>query len=214
MSLDQQLHKESMKYLTNAPIRENDPKFISALDNVDYEFLTTDEASVIELMYFKLKNNATRYKILYGLTRCNTLELKEFFQSAYKKERYLDMRLTAIRGLAYYASEEEIDKVMSHFLKILIKRPESTPYNYEEYEYLRSSFGLPFLIKKYGYPCFEKVLQQVEKQYQAMPDAFKGHFTVDEDGKIVLLRSPKEKKQMMDRFYASRNGKKPISQKR
>ncbi|MDY7990294.1 hypothetical protein UY286_06885 [Paenibacillus polymyxa] len=134
------------------------------------------------------------------------MELKDFFEKAYKKERYLDMRLLAIHGLAQYASEEEIEKVMQHFLKILIKRPETTPYNYQEYDFLRSPFGLPLLIKKYGYPCFEKVLQQVEKQYQDMPEAFRGHFTLDENGKAVQLRTPSETKQMIERFFASQNG--------
>lgn len=206
MSLNQQLHKESMKYLTTAPLRENNAKFISAISDIAYEFLTTDEAVLIEQLYFKLKNIALRNQILYGLIRCKELELKDFFQKAYKKERYLDMRLLAVHGLAYYASEEEIDKVMDHFLKILIKRPETTPYNYQEYEFLRSAFGLPRLIKKYGYPCFEKALQQVEKQYHDMPEAFQGHFTFDEDGKAVQLRSPRETKQMIERFFASQYG--------
>lgn len=207
MSMNQQLHKESIEYLTTAPLREHDAKFISALDNVAYDFLTADEAGLIEQLYFKLKDLALRNKILYSLIRCEELELKDFFQKAYKKERYLDMRLLAVHGLAHYASEEEIDKVMDHFLKILIKRPETTPYNYQEYEFLRSAFGLPLLIKKFGYSCFEKVLQQVEKQYQDMPEAFKGHFTYDEDGKPVLLRLPSETKKMMDRFFASKYGR-------
>ncbi|MCA1293260.1 hypothetical protein LBW89_09535 [Paenibacillus sp. alder61] len=207
MSSNQQLHKESMKYLTTAPLRENDAKFISAIGGVTYEFLTADEAALIEELYFKLKNIALRNQILYGLIRCKELELKDFFQKAYKKERYLDMKLLAIHGLAHDASEEEIDKVMDHFLKILVKRPESTPYNYQEYEFLRSAFGLPLLVKKYGYPCFEKVRQQVEKQYQDMPEAFKGHFTFDEDGKAVQLRLPSETKKMIDRFFASQYGR-------
>ena len=207
MSMNQQLHKESIEYLTTAPLREHDAKFISALDNVAYDFLTADEAGLIEQLYFKLKDLALRNKILYGLIRCEELELKDFFQKAYKKVRYLDMRLLAVHGLAHYASEEEIDKVMDHFLKILIKRPENTPYNYQEYEFLRSAFGLPLLIKKFGYSCFEKVLQQVEKQYQDMPEAFKGHFTYDEDGRPVLLRLPRETKKMMDRFFASKYGR-------
>ncbi|UQQ35347.1 hypothetical protein [Paenibacillus polymyxa] len=202
---NQQLRKESIKYLKNAPLRENDPKFICAISDVAYEFLTTDEVGLIEQLYFKMKNIALRNKILYGLIRCRHLELKDFFQKAYKKERYLDMRLLAIHGLAQYASEEEIEKVMQHFLKILIKRPETTPYNYQEYEFLRSAFGLPLLIKKYGYPCFEKTLQQVEEQYQNMPEAFRGHLTFDEDGKQVSLRTPMKIKQMIDRFYESRN---------
>ncbi|AWB46645.1 hypothetical protein DCC85_22375 [Paenibacillus sp. CAA11] len=203
MSLKQQLHKESMRYLTTAPIRENDPKFISALEDVVYESLTKEEAELIEALYFKSKNAAWRNKILRGLIRCKELELKDFFQKAYKKERYLDMRLLAVHGLTYYASEEEIDKVMDHFLKILMKRPETTPYNYYEYEFLRSAFGLPPLIKKYGYPCFERALQQVEKQYHDMPEAFKGHLTFNEDGKQVMLRTPMKIKQMIDRFYES-----------
>jgi len=207
MSFDQQLQKESMKYLTTAPLRENDAKFISAINEVAYEFLTADEAALIEELYFKLKNIALRNQILYGLIRCKELELKDFFRKAYKKERYLDMKLLAIYGLAHYASEEEIDKLMNHFLKILVKRPESTPYNYQEYEFLRSAFGLPLLIKKYGYPCFEKVLQQVEKQYQDIPEAFKGHFTFDEDGKAVQLRLPSEAKKMIGRFFASQYGR-------
>jgi len=202
MSINQQLHKESMKYLTTAPLRENECKFICAIRDVAYESLTTDEAGLIELLYFKLKNLELRYKILCGLIRCKDLELKDFFQKAYKKERYLDMRLLAVHGLAQYALEEEIDKVMNHFLKILIKRPETTPYNYQEYEFLRSAFGLPLLIKKYGYSCFETALQQVEKQYQEMPEAFKGHFTFDEAGEAVELRSPNETKQMIERFFA------------
>ncbi|GIP51082.1 hypothetical protein [Paenibacillus vini] len=200
-----QLHRDSMKYLATASLRENDPKFISAINNIDYEFLTTEEAKWIEQLYLKLKNIALRNKILYDLIHCKELELAPFFRNAYKKERYLDMRLLAIRGLAHYASEEEINKIVDHFLKILIKRPETTPYNYQEYEFLRSAFGLPFLIKTYGYPCFEKALQQVEKQYEDMPEAFKGHFTFDEDGKAVQLRSPHETKVMMERFFASQS---------
>ncbi|WP_420539603.1 hypothetical protein ACN92M_24975 [Paenibacillus polymyxa] len=201
----QQLHKESIKYLTTAPLRENDPKFSCVISDVAYELLTTDEVGLIEQLYFKMKNIALRNKILYGLIRCRNLELKDFFQKAYKKERYLDMRLLAIHGLVQYAPEEEIEKVTDHFLKILIKRPETTPYNYYEYEFLRSAFGFPLLIKKYGYSCFEKVYQQVEKQYQDMPEAFKGHLTFDENGNQVSLRTPMKIKQMIDRFYESRN---------
>lgn len=203
MSLKQQRHEESIKYLTTAPLRESDPMFISAISNLDYNFLTIDETGLIEALYFKLKYIALRNKILDCLIRCKELELKEFFQKAYKKERYLDMKLLAIRGLAHYASEEEIGKIMEHFLKILIKKPETTPYNYQEYEFIRSAFGLPFLIKTYGYECFEKGFQQVEKQYHDMPEAFKGHYTFDEDGKAVELRSPKETKQMIEHFFAT-----------
>lgn len=65
--------------------------------------------------------------------RCQSVE-RTFFLKAYKKERYLDMRLTAIRGYAAFASEEEVAVLMSKMLEILKKHPESTPYNYQEYE--------------------------------------------------------------------------------
>ncbi|HZG17042.1 MAG TPA: hypothetical protein VE710_18800 [Candidatus Bathyarchaeia archaeon] len=197
-------HEESIKYLTTAPFSERDLTFIEAINNLDYNLLTEAEVDLLESLYFKLKDIALRNKILQSLMRSEQVELKDFFQKAYKKERYLDMRLMAIRGLAHYASEEEIDKIMEHFLQILKKRPETTPYNYQEYEFLRSAFGLPYLIKTYGYPCFEKIFQQVEKQYHDMPDAFKGHYTFDEDGNFIELRSPKESKQLMDNFFATR----------
>ncbi|MFB5676896.1 hypothetical protein ACE3NQ_21290 [Paenibacillus terreus] len=120
------------------------------------------------------------------------LELKDFFQKAYKKERYLEI---------CYRTRDRQDH--QSFLKALNKKSRDNTFNYYEYEFLRSAFGFPLLIKKYGYSCFEKVYQQVEKQYQDMPEAFKGHLTFDEDGKQVSLRTPMKIKQMVDRFYES-----------
>ncbi len=34
-----------------------------------------------------------------------------------------------------------------------------------------------------------------------MPNAFKGHFTTDEKGEIVLLRKPEESRAMMEEFW-------------
>ncbi|OME92301.1 hypothetical protein BK123_17000 [Paenibacillus lautus] len=160
------------------------------LSNEDVEFL-------IEL-YFKAKNLYIRNTILKALVFCKDIDLKEFFLKAFKKERYLDMRLTAIRGYAKYATEKEVEKLMSIFIEILMKRPESTPYNFQEYELLRSDFGLPYLVNQYGYACFIQAYEQEEKQYNAMPDAFKGHFTLNERGDIVRLRSIGESKKTLD----------------
>ncbi|QIH37001.1 hypothetical protein G6053_07720 [Sphingobacterium sp. DR205] len=60
---------------------------------------------------------------------------------------------------------------------------------------------MPFLVEKFGYSCFKETLEQVNKQYDAMPDAFKGHFTTDENGESVMLRKPEETKIMMDKFW-------------
>lgn len=59
------------------------------------------------------------------------------------------MKLWAIRGVTNYAEETEVEKLMSKFYNILIKYPQSTSYNYQEYEQIRSVFGLPYLIERF-----------------------------------------------------------------
>ncbi|MCP9747042.1 hypothetical protein EGI24_10075 [Lacihabitans sp. CS3-21] len=56
-------------------------------------------------------------------------------------------------------------------------------------------------MEKYGYSCFKETLEQVNKQYNAMPEAFKGHFTTDENGESVMLKKPEEIKTIMDKFW-------------
>ena len=56
-------------------------------------------------------------------------------------------------------------------------------------------------MKKFGYKCFNETLEQVNRQYNAMPEAFKGHFTTDENGESVMLRKPEEIKAIMDKFW-------------
>jgi hypothetical protein len=132
-------------------------------------------------------------------------ELKDFFDNAYKKERYLDMKIYALRGLSHFISEKEIEKLLLKFNLTLLKRQETTPYNYQEYELLRGENSLPYLAEKYNYNCFRETLNQVNEQYNAMPEAFKGHFTIDENGEFVSLRNPDESSQMIKDFF---NGKK------
>ncbi|WP_313638032.1 hypothetical protein [Paenibacillus sp.] len=164
-----------------------------ALSSADVEFLTE--------LYSLAKNLYIRNTIMMSLVFCEDIDLKDFFFKAFKKERYLDMRLTAIRGYANYATEKEVEKLISKFIEILMKRPENTPYNYQEYELIRSAFGLPYLVNRFGYACFIQAYAQEEKQYNAMPDAFKGHFTIDEKGNSVQLRSPEETTKMLDEFW-------------
>ena len=44
---------------------------------------------------------------------------KEFFLAAFKKERYLDMKLTAVRGYAEYASEDEVNVLMKKMFELV-----------------------------------------------------------------------------------------------
>ncbi|WP_144511008.1 hypothetical protein [Bacillus sp. FJAT-22090] len=140
--------------------------------------------------YFKTKDIAKRNVLLKQFVFDLPKDGKEFFLKAYKKERYLDMRLTAIRGYAAFASEKEVATLMNKMLEILIKRSERTPYNYEEYEILRSTFLMPYLLEKYPYDCFEKFNVQLEKQFDAMPEVFKGIFTCNEKGEHIQLIPP------------------------
>lgn len=200
-------HNEAIDYLKKSPVSERNPHYREALFSVKYNQLDFEEATLLSSIYFKLKDISLRNCILMSLFYCNNFDLKKFFFDAYKKERYLDMKLAAIRGYANYATEQEVDELMNNFVKILKKRPENTPYNYQEYEFIRSACGLPFLTKKYGYSCFITALEQEEKQYSNMPDAFKGHYTFDEDGNVIKLRDTDEVKKMMDDFFASKRSK-------
>ncbi|MBU5215001.1 hypothetical protein [Heyndrickxia oleronia] len=140
--------------------------------------------------YFNTKDIAKRNALLKQLVFDLPDDGKDFFLKVYKKERYLDMRLTAIRGYAAFASEEEVAILINKMLEILKKRPESTPYNYQEYEILRSAFLIPYLLENYPYDCFKKFNEQLEKQYDAMPEVFKGIFTCNDKGEHIQLVPP------------------------
>ena len=81
---------------------------------------------------------------------------------------------------------------MSKMLELLKKRPEKTPYDYQEYESMRSIFLMPYLLKQYDYECFCLFNKQLEKQYNDMPDCFKNIFTLDENGNMYSIRDPEE----------------------
>ncbi len=179
-------HEEAISYLQNTAISERSPQFEDALLSIYYKYLKNTDVNLLAGIYGKLKDAALRQTVLRKLFHGNEWQLKQFFLDAYKRERYLYMRFVAVRGYANYASQEEVEKIMVHFLKILKKLPESTPYAYQEYEFLRSACGLPYLIKRYGYPCFTVAYEQEEKQYHDMPDAFKGHYTYDEECNCIL----------------------------
>ena len=138
--------------------------------------------------YISIKDTLARYNILKRAV-CNLPENgKEFFLTAFKKERYLDIKLTAVRGYSEYASEEEVNVLMKKMLELLVKHGQTTRNNYQEYEPMRSPFLLPFLLNKYKYSCFKIFAEQLEKQYALMDDQWKGIFTLDENGSFVELR--------------------------
>lgn len=157
--------------------------------------------------YFNLKDVSKRNKILKELVFNYPKNAKDFFYKAFKKEKYLDMKLTAIRGYSFYASEEETEILMDKLLELLKKRPKHTPYDYQEYEIMRSKFLMPYLIEKYNYQCFKKFNEQLEKQYNEMPDAFKNIFSCDELGNSYNIRDPKEVNESFEKFYEQNRNK-------
>ena len=151
--------------------------------------------------YFQEKEVSKRNTILKQLLLDMPVNAKDFFLKAFKKERYLDMKLSAVRGYAVFATEDEVSALMNKLLELLKKRPEKTPYNYTEYEPMRSVFLMPYLLEHYGYECFRVFNRQLEKQYDDMPDCFKGIFTLDEFGNLRSLRNKEEVEKSWREFW-------------
>ena len=151
--------------------------------------------------YLQEKEVSKRNTILKLLLLDTPPNAKDFFLKAFKRERYLEMKLSAVRGYAVYATEEEVSTLMNKLLELLKKRPEKTPYNYTEYEPMRSVFLMPYLLEHYDYECFRIFNSQLEKQYDDMPNCFKGIFTLDEFGNIRSLRNKEEVEKSWREFW-------------
>ena len=190
---------ETIKQRVGKRRYEDNGEFYNASTNMRFDEFLEEDVIYFKNLYLETKDIGLRDKILGAFVlKCLDYDLKDFFLAAFKKERYLDMRLTAIRGYATYVTEKEVEPLMKKFLEILIKIPSHTPYNYKEYETLRSSFGLPYLVKKYNYACFKDAFNQLEKQYDDMPIHFKGYFTLNESGMHVSLMTSEEIDRLLD----------------
>ena len=154
-------------------------------------------------LYFTEKDIFQRYKILKELVLVLPEDSKDFFLKAFKKERFLDMKLCAVRGYAAFATEIEVSILMNKMCDLLQKRADKTPFNYTEYEPMRSVFLIPYLLEHYSYECFHRFSLQLETQYAAMPDCFKNIFTLDKHGNIVQLRNAEEVKQSLQHFLST-----------
>lgn len=182
-------------------INDRNIKFRNALFDLIESNVTEDNSRYLIDVYSTSKLPEIREKVVRLLYNKTFPHLKDFFMAAYKKERYLHAKLLCLRGFAQFVPEEEVDKIMVKFNETLAKRPLTTPYNYVEYSYLKGKNALPYLVSKYHYACFKNALELVDKQYNDMPSAFKGHFTTDELGDVVSLRSPQEASKLMSVFF-------------
>lgn len=196
------------------PSKVNFPEILKRqdLDHRNSEFYETffslSEKSISEMNFdfiVQIYNATTLHEIrhraiilLYNKPYENLLE---FFRFAYKKERYLHMKILALRGLSQFISENEVEAILSKFNNSLIKRSINTPYNYIAYESLKGQNSLQYLVNRYNYKCYQQTLKIVQELYLEMPKAFKGHFTVDKNGKTLRLRSKEESSKMIDDFF-------------
>lgn len=187
--------------LSDENAKEKHPDFRNALFSLESKDVSPENVDSLIKIYTITKQIDYRNKILKLLYDQNDPKLHSFFELAFKKERYLDMKVYALRGLTQFSDEKSIEKLISKFKITLAKREQTTPYNYQEYELLKGKNALPFLIEKYNYPSIKELLQQVNEQYERMPAAFKGHFTIDEAGNFVHLRTPVESSKMIRAFF-------------
>lgn len=186
--------------LTDEKAKERHPDFKKALFDLSTKDINAEGLKHLVRIYTTTKEISYRNKILKLLYDHQEPELHPFFEMAYKKERYADMKIYALRGLAQFAEEKEIGKLIDKLKISLAKTEKTTPYNYQEYELLRGKNALPFLVEKYNYLSFKEFLAQVNEQYDRMPGAFKGHFTTNEKGELVHLRLPGESAKIMRAF--------------
>ena len=174
--------------------------FIEALIGMRYEKFSQCDADFFKNVYFNIKGDAdktaNRNMILDALVlQCLQYDLKDFFLTVFKKERNLPMRLTAIRGYSAYATEAEVTPLMDKFSKLL-----SNNYYHSDYVCFRSKFGLPYLVKHYGYDCFKKTMEQLDEQYEDVHPELKDMFTLDEYGISIKLISDEEMHKRYDAF--------------
>ena len=112
------------KILTKEKFSEGDIDVRNALFDLDKETINAENFSYLTRIYTSTKALDIRNKILKLLYDFAFPELRAFFTAAYKKERYLDMKIYALRGLSYFISENDTIKLLAKFNQTLARRQE------------------------------------------------------------------------------------------
>ncbi|WP_455816133.1 hypothetical protein [Pseudomonas cerasi] len=182
---------------------KDNPVYRDAMIQMRFEAFTEDDVAFFKAHYLTSKDTFSRNQILQAFVlTCQDRALKAFFLAAFKKERHVDMRLVALRGYAHLASEEEVIPLMAKLSDIIEKIPALTRYPYQEYEMLRSQFGLPYLVERYGYDCFIQASEKLNRQYDDLPDLCKGFFTLDAQGLHISLLPPEESRERLGKLLS------------
>ena len=98
--------------LKKEKISERHIDFLNALFGLDKKAISIDNLDYLTNIYNSTKQLDIRNKILKMLYDFDFVILKEFFSNAYKKERYLDMKIYALRGLSNFVRENYIAKLL------------------------------------------------------------------------------------------------------
>ena len=152
--------------------------------------------------YFDTKDAAKRNTLLKELALACPPDGKDFFYRAFKRERYPDMKLTAVRGLCFLCTRRRGSGADG---KSTGDSEKAAGKDAVQLSGVRGDavdvLLLPYLMETYGYPCFAAFYAQLERQYDAMPEVFKHIFTCDERGNMRPLRDKQEVQKSLSEFF-------------
>ena len=127
-------------------------------------------------------------RILLRNPSAQSFDLKTFYRENLKKSRRPAMKIFWIRGYAMYASEKELNPIMEKFRKNL-----DGPHGTADINDILSVAGLPYLVKTYGYPCFEQTLEKAKETQLKVHPLLRDYYTLNERMEEVGLLSPEER---------------------
>lgn len=122
-------------------------------------------------------------------------DLKDYIYDHLKKSRRPWLRLFYIRTYAIYATEAELEPVISKFEDMMRKY-----HDYQDFAQILSDAGLPYLVQRYGYPCFKRALATAIQEYTHINSRLKGFFTLNEDGDVFTLLSADEIRERYEQY--------------
>lgn len=122
-------------------------------------------------------------------------DLKDYLYDHLKKSRRPWLRLFYIRAYAVYATESELESVICKFEDMMRKY-----HDYQDFSQILSEAGLPYLVRKYNYPCFKRALATAIQEYAQINACLRGLFTLNEDGDLFSVLSSDEIHQRFQRY--------------
>lgn len=180
------------------------PEYISLLNILNHSELSRElvdflcEKIISKKLIWELRFE--HLKILLLNHSVHRFDLKHFFFHNFKKSRRLTMRLFFLRGYTLYATETEVTPLVNKFCEDL-----KNNHDYIDYEHILSIAGLPYLVKKYAYPCFVAAYHTATEEYQKIDPLLRGYFTLDENLNHENLLSSEEITTRSNQFLQKEN---------